>query len=512
MTKDKSSPLTLSPADRSQQSRIRLPLPLVLGNADYRKREAELRRMDEILAVSGIESDFIAHEVQDVVAELKKKGRELTDRHRAHVQGFAAKSLRCSIARILANESHRDFSCHLAESALLQWFCRCDTLGVVRVPAKSTLQRMESEVPAEVLTRLNRLLLESATKVDEEGESTLDLRIPVDLSMIWLDSTCAKLDIHYPADWTLLRDATRSIMAAILVIRRHGLAHRMPDPQTFVAEMNRLAMAMSGASRRGRGPNKKPERKRVLRAMKRVVRKVQEHGRRYRDLLEKDWKDSDLTIAQARRIIDRIDRLLSRLPAAIKQAHDRIIGERVIPNEGKMLSLYEPHAKVYVRGKAGADAEFGLQLLLGESAEGLIVDCLLNETVANDTTLLVPAVERIRQAHGVQAATTVIGDRGFSSAANVATLAKLGVIDATLPRSPAQMKEFLKDGGNRDLHQRRAQTEARIGVFKENFLGDQLPTKGFENQKRFVAWAVLAHNLWVMARMERAEPALAKAS
>jgi len=38
MTKDKSSPLTLSPADRSQQSRIRLPLPLVLGNADYRKR------------------------------------------------------------------------------------------------------------------------------------------------------------------------------------------------------------------------------------------------------------------------------------------------------------------------------------------------------------------------------------------------------------------------------------------------------------------------------------------
>ena len=52
MTADKTSPLTLSPADRSQQSRIRLPLPLVLGNANYRKRKAELQRMDEILAVS----------------------------------------------------------------------------------------------------------------------------------------------------------------------------------------------------------------------------------------------------------------------------------------------------------------------------------------------------------------------------------------------------------------------------------------------------------------------------
>ena len=55
--------------------------------------------------------------------------------------------------------------------------------------------------------------------------------------------------------------------------------------------------------------------------------------------------------------------------AAIKQAHERIIGERVVPNDEKTFSFYQPHTQIYVRGKSGADVEFGLQILLSESAD-----------------------------------------------------------------------------------------------------------------------------------------------
>ena len=325
MTTKKHPPLTLADANRSIQSKIRLPLPIVLGNCDYKERERLLCRMNEILLISGTESSFIDCEVQK--AEAAQEGVRLTDRQRDHAQMHAKKSLRCTIARILANESHRSFSCHLAESPLLQWFCGCDALVEIRVPSKSTLQRMESEVPADVITKLNRLLIVSSTKVDQDEEPKIGLCVPVDLSTIWLDSTCAKLDIHYPADWTLLRDGARSIMAAILVIRKHGLLKRMPDPKSFTAEMNGLAMEMSGASRRGRGGDKKRARKRGLRAMKQMVKKVRQHGQRYRDALEKGWKDTDLSMAQTRQIISRMDSLLAAIPIAVKQAHDRIIGD-----------------------------------------------------------------------------------------------------------------------------------------------------------------------------------------
>ena len=52
-----------------------------------------------------------------------------------------------------------------------------------------------------------------------------------------------------------------------------------------------------------------------------------------------------------------------------------------------------------------------------------------------------------------------------------------------------------------ELQQRRSQTEARISIFKNGFLGSPLLSKGHANQSREVAWHVLTHNLWVIARL-----------
>ena len=41
----------------------------------------------------------------------------------------------------------------------------------------------------------------------------------------------------------------------------------------------------------------------------------------------------------------------------------------------------------------------------------------------------------------------------------------------------------------------------RIGILKNDFLGRTLRSKGFANRERAVAWAVLAHNIWLIARV-----------
>src|SRR6202007_622765 len=80
----------------------------------------------------------------------------------------------------------------------------------------------------------------------------------------------------------------------------------------------------------------------------------------------------------------------------LKQAHERIIGERPVANDEKLLSLFEPDIHAIVRGKAGEEVEFGNLLVLGEQRAGLIMDWeLFKEEVPADTRLVRPSVERV---------------------------------------------------------------------------------------------------------------------
>ena len=58
---------------------------------------------------------------------------------------------------------------------------------------------------------------------------------------------CLKANVHFPTDWVLLRDAVRTLVQAILVIRRHGLRKRIPAPEGFLREINQLSKGMSAA-------------------------------------------------------------------------------------------------------------------------------------------------------------------------------------------------------------------------------------------------------------------------
>ena len=106
--------------------------------------------------------------------------------------------------------------------------------------------------------------------------------------------------------------------------------------------------------------------------MKELARTVQKHAERYLELLESKRLETDLSEKEAARIIDRLDNILNQLPQAIKQAHERIIGERRVKNKDKILSLYEDEIHVIVRGKAGAEVEYGNTLVLVEQKEGVI--------------------------------------------------------------------------------------------------------------------------------------------
>jgi len=479
---------------------LRPRLPTIVGNVDYLTLRQRLEQIDSLLQAGGLEADFVETALQ-VWLKPKPNSRPPTARQQQQFQLRSRRALRCTILRTLLQEDYRGFSCALAGSPLYQWFCLVDALDAVRVPSKSELQRFAHWLEAAQMRQMMERLLRAG--MDPAG--ALDLKEPVDLEEYFVDTTALKANVHFPVDWVLLRDATRTLMKAVTLIRREGLKSRMEPPAEFLRRINRLCIEMTHSRRQ---PESRKERKRILRGMKKLVQVVGRHARKHRDLLDREWEKTDWTRRQAKQVLGRIDQVLELLPRAQKQAHERIIGERKVDNAEKILSLYEPDIQVLVRGKAGAEVEFGNKLLLGENRQGIILDYQLwPESAPADASVLVESLERV--VGGLNRKMGAVGsDRGFASKANSGGLAWAEIFDGLCPKSPVALKERMKEPRFVRMQKRRSQTEARISILQRGFLGRPMRAKGFAHRELAVAWGVLTHNLWMLARLkrERKEP------
>jgi hypothetical protein len=491
------------------QLKFRQELPTVKGNIDYANFREQLDRISDILEASGIEEQFMLNAItaaetvgktewaiKNMVTKGAWKGLGLKACRR--IQQGARQALRCAIARKLTGEAFREFTSHLADSPVLQKFCGMDELGVIRVLSKSQLQRNEAQIPEEILRKLIVLLNQVARQPDR-----LNFEKELSLDDLFVDSTCLMATVHFPTDWVLLRDAVRTLMKAVLLIRKAGLKNRMESPESFLNRINKYCMQMTHSRHKKEG---RKERKQVLRKMKTLCSIVERHAKKHHELLTQSWMDTELSEGQKNQILKRIDNIINQLPAAKKQAHERIIGERPVSNEDKTLSLYESDIHVIVRGKAGAQVEFGNTLYMAEQQDGVIVDWkLYRDSAPNDARCLPESLERMKSMYDGATPSSMTADRGFFSKKNQLLLKTKNIKDYLCPRPVAEFKERFEAADFARHQRRRAQTEGRIGILKNNFLQTSSRCKGFENRERDVAWGVLAHNLWVLCRRPQAD-------
>ncbi len=486
------------------QPEFRPALPCVFASKDYHEFRDTLVEMDRMLAVSGIEHRFIAERIAEAGKALSAKQ---LDRRCTHLR----LALRHCILLAITGLSFRELARRMADSHLFQWFVHTGKIDAVRPVSKSTIERFEKMFDADdvagLIHNLNRAV------ADADGARKLLYReAALRFDAIFADTTCVKANIHFPVDWVLLRDATRTLMNAVALIRRRGLKHRVGPPESFIREMNKLCIEMTHTRKK---KDAKKVRKKVFRRMKKLMKTIEGHGRSYHALLEERWCETGWGEFEAQVVLDRIQGILDQLPQAVHQAHERIIGGRRVANAEKILSLYEPDIHVLVRGKAGAEVEFGNGLYLAEQSDGLIVDWDFMESQPRaDSKLVKPSLERIAGNYAAPGSYT--GDRGFDARANDIVLEELGIINGICPRSVPALREKLQDEGFCLLQKRRGGTEGRIGIFKNAYLGRPLRSKGFANRKTRIEWCVLGHNLWKLATMAaqkraeiEAEPAAA---
>ena len=196
-----------------------------------------------------------------------------------------------------------------------------------------------------------------------------------------------------------------------------------------------------------------------------------------------------------RRLASDLDATIGGTGRLLAQTAQRLAGQRTIAD--RMVSLADPDARPIRKGKPRTPTQFGYTLLLAEDERGFIADHQLQQGNPPDAPQLVPAVGRVIAVTG-QAPSTVVGDRGFGTAANDRALAELGVRRIGLQRkgrlSPTRAA-LERTRAFRRMRNWRVGIEARISHLKRSFGLRRTRLRRLPGAKTWAGLGVFAYNL-----------------
>lgn len=484
------------------QAELSYPGFEIKNHKDYFEYRTLIERIDELLKLTNMDLHFANKYVDSKLKELERKIP--TPKQVPKMIQTAVQAYRCTLLGILIGKSYREESILIAESPLLQRFCTVARIdGEIKVPTKSTLQRYAKMFDESFIREQVALLNKQAF----DPSNVFGLRDPLEAKDIFVDATCMKARIHFPVDWVLIKDCVLTILKAILVIRKHGLKHRIKTPEIFISELNALCMSMTSLARQS-----KKKRKSAFRKLKKLANIIRAHGTKYADLLMMYHEEkTDLSEAEANCIVKRLEKMTALLPEAVKQANTRIITGGKVENTDKLISVYHKNINVIKRGKAGGQVEFGNTLFLAEQSDGLIVDWHLYETDVKEVQATKESLIKMTEELELDIE-SMTGDRGCQSKSNDKLLLKKGIYNGLCPRNPLEFAERMQEEKFKRLQKRRGQTEGRIGIIKNTILDGSLYERKIEGKQLKVGWAILIHNLWCLARLPATEEELEKAA
>jgi IS5 family transposase len=363
-------------------------------------------------------------------------------------------------------------------------FCRIDA---GKVPDEKTMVRYGQLVGDAVIEQLFVRVVELAKLRDV----TKGRRLRV-------DTTVVEAPIHYPTDSGLLADAARVLSREVGKVEEAGA--KLPFVRTDVRRSLARRLLEIGYALRQRGDDAKAAivkpYKRLLRTTGRITRQALRARRAAIRAMKKARGKRRAALARA---VEKIDVFVPRAQQVIRQTRARILrGDTT--SDGKLLSIFEPDARILRRGKLHKPTEFGALVKVQESEGGIVTDIAIVET-HHDSALLVSSVERHIEIFGappIMAAT----DRGFYSGAGVKRIEQLGVRRVVVPFPGKRSQKRMRHEKQRWFRRGRAWRaggEARIARLKHRFGMARSRYRGPSGTARTTYWAGIANNLVAIA-------------
>lgn len=436
-----------------QQPLIRAPL--------HNKLARELAMMSEIL-------DDLPAVVELVHADLTRDKQSGKGR-----MGMTAEQvMRALIIKQMNGFSYEELEFHLADSSSFRAFCRLGEFD--KSYSRSTLQENIKKITPVTLEQLNRAMVGYAQR--QGLETGAKVRV---------DSTSVESNIHEPTDSSLLFDVVRTLVRLMKKGRKLGARFH-----------NHQRQAKSRAYQ-------------IFNA-----KKSEDRVPLYRDLLkitENTLKDAEVVVprlraqggAVAEQLAGDLEHFIGLGRKVVDQAYRRVIQDEKVPSSEKLVSIFEEHTDILVKGQR--EVEYGHKVFVSTGASSLILDCIIEDGNPADKTLAIAMVDRHIERHGV-APKQAAFDGGFASQANLRDMKERGVEDVMFSKTcgldPAEMVSSTIVF--RALRHFRAGVEACISFLKRSFGMSRCTWSGPTSFRAYVWSAVVSANALLLARLRLA--------
>ena len=196
-----------------------------------------------------------------------------------------------------------------------------------------------------------------------------------------------------------------------------------------------------------------------------------------------------------------VDHYLPLIERVIAQTKRRVFDSETVPAGKKLVSLFEPHADIIVKG--GRQVRYGHKLNLATGKSGLILDVVIEQGNPADAERFLPMLDRQIARTGTPPRQTA-ADGGYASRANLAAAKDRGVGDVAFHKKCGiAVADMVKSPGvYRRLRNFRAGIEAGISCFKRAYGAARCTWRGLDHFKAYIWSAVVAHNLVLFARLK----------
>jgi transposase, IS5 family len=369
--------------------------------------------------------------------------------------GRRAKKVQMAIGALIIQQrfgfSDEETVAQIIENPYLQYFIGLTEYQGRKPIDSSMMVYFRKRVTPEMLEEVNKILFSDKKDKTDEPENDNNGKEPKNKGKLIVDATCVPVDIKYPTDLNLLNEA-REKLEGMIDICYEG----KEKPRTYrrVARKNYLTAAK----------NKKLSKK----GRERAIRKQLNYVKRDLGYLEKidinsmieiDWKGLE-TI-----------RILYKQQKEMFEKDVHSVAHRIV-------SISQPHIRPIVRGKAGADVEFGAKVSIS-LVNGYAFTDRIDWENYNEGTILQEQIENYRRRFGYYPK-AVIADKIYRTRANQKYCKERGIRLSRPPlgRPRIDEKERLKQKKQerKDISIRNA-VEGEFGIGKRKYGLGLLMTK-----------------------------------